>query len=415
MRLPRANHLLVLAIFVCFNIAASSTSHPHHPSASRTAAQPSGQMLNLPFGFERNIGQFGPEIKYAARGRGFNLIFRADNAALQFADTNNCQMQDDRSRVSALRPSKQDKPPCSSDSSELISLGFPGSKHELKPVARHPLSSYSNYLVGQDSNKWHTHVSQFGEVWYPDLYPGIDLVYFGTAGQLEYDFVVAPHAQANQISFVLSGTRDNVRVDRDGDLVILVAQKKLFLRKPQIFQGSCSPTDLRSRSQEETHGNCQRIEGGRFRLKNRNLGTEVKFDLPHYDQSKTLVIDPVVSFSTFLGGSLGDGASGMAIDSGGNIYLVGATNSTDFPVSSGAIQSSLAGNSDAFVAKLSSDGSHLIYATYLGGTNAEFPSGIAVDSAGSAYVTGQTYSTDFPVKGAFQAQNLAGPIRSWLN
>jgi hypothetical protein len=231
-----------------------------------------------------------------------------------------------------------------------------------------------------------------------------------TASQLEYDFVVAAHANADRIAFSIAELESgrHVREDEAGDLVIPMGEKEVRLHKPRIYQGnSCSHGS--SSGVTTIAGSCKLIAGGRFRLHQRGSSeAQVAFELPAYDHSQALIVDPVVSFSTFLGGDLIDEAEGIAVDATGNIYLIGITSSTNFPLTSNPLQSALAGDTDAFVTKLSGDGSQLIFSTYLGGSGGEFPHGIAVDSSGSAYLTGETYSTDFPLVNAYQSQNRSG-------
>ena len=386
--------LVVLSTTAYCNGADSSDSVDRQISRGSHALSLPTQ--NLPISFESNVGQVGPETKFIAHGPGYNLSLTARETAISFRIASAAGRADCRPASTCLPAS----------SSAVVGIRLVGGNTKAGPEGRKPLLSYSNYLIGDDPHKWHAHVPQFAEVWYPNVYPGIDLAYYGESGQLEYDFVVAPHANAHLISFSIDGLNNGGTLTENvsGDLVISAGEKQILLHKPHLYQGnSC----LHVHSVMDGAG-CKALSGAGFRLRQRASGTQVAFELPAYDHNQALVVDPVVSFSTFLGGSGGDGANGMALDSAGNIYLIGSTNSTDFPVTPGAFQSTLAGNTDAFVAKLSSDGSHLIYATYLGGSNAEFPTGIAVDSSGNAYLTGQTYSTDFPLVDPYQSQNLGG-------
>jgi hypothetical protein len=366
--------LLVVIFSGAFNVSVSGGA----PTAKPTFSRP-----NLPSWFEANVGQLRPEARYVARGLGYKLFLTSAEAVFEFRARN---------------------------SSSPLRLRVNGAHPEVKIDGREPLPSYSNYLIGNDSRSWRKHVPQFREVWYPDVYPGVDLVYYGSNGQLEYDFVVAPQANANRIAFSIGGIggRSRVRQNADGDLVIPIDEREVFLRKPRLYQGnSCLHGGASVHGPPQ--GSCVEIKGGGFKLYARkNIESQVRFELPAYDHSRPLIIDPVVSFSTFLGGNVTDSANGMAVDSSDNIYLIGTTNSTDFPLTANPIQGAVAGDTDAFVTKLSADGSSLIYSTYLGGSNAEFAHGIAVDSSGSAYVTGETYSSDFPLVNPYQSQNPSG-------
>jgi Beta-propeller repeat len=381
MRYAGANALLVIASLVAFNVIACSSQ-----TLDRKTASPSSPLLvkvNFPIGFESNVGQFPTEARYISRGPGYNLFLTSPDAVFEFG-----------SRIS----------------SGPLRLRLRGANPSVKPEGKKLLSSYSNYLIGNDPRGWHKHVPQFEEVWYSDIYPGVDLVYYGSSGRLEYDFVVAPYASADRIAFSIAGLEggQHLRKNAKGDLIIPVGEKEVSLHKPRLYQGD-SCLHQNSNLTGSAHPSCRAIAGGRFRVgEHDNSGAHVGFELPAYDHSQPLIIDPVISFSTFLGGSLGAGADGMAVDSSGDIYLIGGTNSNDFPMTSAAFQNALAGDTDAFVSKLSEDGSHLIFSTYLGGSNSEFPHGIAVDSSGNSYLTGETNSTDFPLVTPYQSQNLGG-------
>ncbi|MGA9041100.1 MAG: SBBP repeat-containing protein [Terriglobales bacterium] len=292
---------------------------------------------------------------------------------------------------------------------DALWLRFKGANPHSHPTSRKVLSSYSNYLKGADPERWHTHVPQFAEVFYPSIYPGIDLVYHGNKGQLEYDFVVAPHASAKQIAFSLEGTEglSRFRVNTDGDLIASLTTGQIVLHKPRVFQGQCLAGPPGNDSAPGL--DCKSVPGGGFIIRRRvGTGTEVAFELPRYDHAQTLIIDPVIGFSTFLGGSVEDGVNGMALDTNGDIYLAGSTTSPDFPVTSGSFQQVLAGNLDAFVTKLSNDGSQIIYSTYLGGSNSDYGNGIALDSSNNLYIAGLTYSSDFPLVKPYQTRNTSG-------
>ena len=259
------------------------------------------------------------------------------------------------------------------------------------------LTGTVNYFIGNRPAQWHSGIETYGRVRYEGVYPGIDLVYYGSQRQLEYDFVVAPGRSAEAIRLSLAGGR--LRLDRDGNLAVTVKNGQVFFLKPAIYQ-------------EATGGKRRPVEGG-FAL----VGpATVRFSLGAYDHSKPLVIDPILTYATYLGGSGHDEANAIAVDGSGNAYIIGETASTDFPTTTGAYQGSHAstanGSYDVYVAKLNASGAALIYATYLGGSAGDYGNAIAVDSAGAAYVTGTTYSTDFPVStGAFQGKS-AGQFSS---
>ena len=257
------------------------------------------------------------------------------------------------------------------------------------------LPGKSNYLLGNDRNKWRTNVANYAKVRYRGVYPGVDMVYYGNQRQLEYDLVVGAGADPGVIQLAFDGVQ-SMRIGPEGDLILRVSDGEVRQHKPVVYQ--------------ESDGSRQAVEGRYVRRGNRSIG----FLLGKYDVAKPLVIDPRLNYSTFLGGTLFIGESpkdhgnAVAVDGAGNAYITGWTQSTDFPVK-GAFQPSLALQS-AFVTKLNASGTALVYSTYLGGSsNGDQGNGIAVDSSGNAYVIGTTYSKTFPVTpGAFQTTLQAG-------
>jgi hypothetical protein len=268
------------------------------------------------------------------------------------------------------------------------------------------LPGKSNYFLGKDPEKWRTNVSNFAKVSYEDIYPGVRLVYHGNPAEpsgLEYDFVVASGADPAAIKLAIQGAR-RITVDARGDLVTELDGREMRLHKPLVYQIK----------KNKSHPRRLGIDGS-YVLTGDN---QVAFRVSAYDPHEALVIDPVLKYSTYLGGSGDDLISpnlvqGIAVDPKGNAYVVGVTSSTDFPVTSGAYQTTFAGSTgsgsvcgiagDAFVAKLNKEGNALVYSTYLGGASYDCGESIAVDPAGIAYVAGETLSTDFPItNGAFQ-------------
>ena len=276
----------------------------------------------------------------------------------------------------------------------MVRLGLVGANPDPEMVGLEPLSGKVNYLTGKDPQRWRTGIPTYAKVRYRDVYPGVDVVYYGAQRQLEYDFVVAPGADPARIRLAVTGA-EALNIDATGDLVLRTAGGALRLHKPLIYQ--------------ETGGARKEIAGGYVLLGKDRVG----FRVAAYDTETPLVIDPVLSYSTFLGGASivcdetgctnnnTDYGVGIAVDSAGNAYVTGFTFSSDFPTAN-ALQPALRGTTSAFVAKLNPEGSALVYSTYLGGSNSDSGSGIAVDSAGNAYVTGTTSSPDFPTVNAFQ-------------
>jgi len=262
-----------------------------------------------------------------------------------------------------------------------------------------PLPGKANYFIGNDPAKWRTNVPTFAKVHYQDLYPNIDLLYYDNQRQLEYDFVVNPGADPGLIALGFQGV-DSLEVDPQGDLLLYTTSSTLRQRKPFIYQ--------------EVNGLRREVAGG-YVLKN---ARQVGFQVAAYDASRPLIIDPVLFYSTYLGGSGDDEGTSIAVDAAGNAYVTGTTDSINFPTVAGSFDTSFGGGAlDVFVTKLNPTGSGLVYSTYLGGSGSEDTrtgGQIAVDAAGSAYVAGATDSPDFPTtSGAFQS-TLAGPADAFV-
>src|SRR5260370_29364863 len=254
------------------------------------------------------------------------------------------------------------------------------------PRPRLPAPMSWRARITTSSAKWRTNVPTYAKVKYEGIYSGIDLVYYGNQRQLEYDFIVAPGADPRRIAFDVRGAK-RIRRDEHGDLVLKMGEGEIRWHKPVAYQ--------------EKNG-ARQLVAARYAITDRN---RVRFELARYDRSRSLYIDPLI-YSTYLGGSKGDFGTSIAVDSAGNAYVTGTTASTDFPTMNPlqpANGGALYNTQDVFVAKINSAGSALVYATYLGGIEDDIGLGIAVDSTGSAHVTGYTFSFDFPTTpGAFQ-------------
>ena len=279
----------------------------------------------LPLAFEPNRGQAHPAVRFLARGAGYSLLLADNETVLALAG-----------RKAVVR---------------LQWLGARRSHTE----GQDRLPGVSNYFAGNDPAQWRTDIPQFAEVKVRGVYPGIDLVYYGKQRQLEYDAILSPHADPRQLRLRIVGA-EQVRISTDGDLVLRVPGGELLQRKPLLYQ-----MDGRNR---------RRIEG-RYELR---AGGEVGFAVARYDAAKPLVIDPVLSYATYLGGTDNDEAWAVAVDSSGNAYVTGDTLSTDFPtVGNPPFQATnniiYPYATAAFVAKLNPAGTALLYSTYLSGND----------------------------------------------
>jgi hypothetical protein len=274
-----------------------------------------------------------------------------------------------------------------------LRMSLVGANQRATGIPMEEMPSKSNYYIGRDPSAWRTNVPNYARVKYGQVYPGVDLVYYGNHRQLEYDFVVAPGADPNSIQLQFTGTR-SLRVDpKSGNLLLASDGSELVLHKPIVYQPEPGPAPA------ERH-----LIDGRYVLASNH---EVTFHIADYDHQRPLVIDPVLAYSTYFGGSGDENIfqlavlAGVAVDTNGNAFIVGSTASTNLPTS-GAVQGTLKGGEDAFIAKFSSSGA-LSFATYFGGSGVDVGTGIAVDSSGNPHFTGFTSSSDFPTVNAVQS------------
>lgn len=372
-----ASLIVVLASGVGSNAAGASGT-----VSSSAAKHKIGSFAKLPLSFEENEGQSPSAVKFISRGSGYTLFLTADEAILKLRPAASAT---DRRHQTTSQSSRHEV-----NSSSTLRMSLVGANSSAKISGLDEQLGKSNYFIGNDPSKWRTNVTNYSRVSYQGEYPGVDLVYYGNQRQLEYDFVVAPGADPRAITMEIAGNSlsgDSQRtarlsIDPDGDLMVSLAGSRVRFHKPLVYQPS---------TVSAANSTKDRITA-RWVLKNHN---RVGFELAAYDRQKPLIIDPALSFSTYLGGSLDDTGYSIATDSSSNVYVAGTTGSTDFPTQS-PLQSANAGNEDVFVTKLNSTGTALVYSTYLGGSATDFAFALALDSAGNVHVVGTTQSTDFP-------------------
>ena len=358
-------------------------------------APPAGKLsfAKLPLSFEANQGQAIEKVKFLSHGQGYDLFLTSDEAVLEVQDSG-VRIQDsrDRTRDSAAIRAPRRTTSCGPRTTDVLRLKLVHAKPDAAVLGAHELPGKVNYFLGNDPAKWRSNLPTFAEVRYRHVYPGIDLIYHGDQeGRLEYDFVVAPGADPNAITLQVGAVREPpVRIDRNGSLVISTGRGEIRFNKPQVYQSE-SGSSLVTRHSS--------LVEGRFTLDALN---HVRFALGPYDHTRPLVIDPSLTYSTYLGGA-GDQAKGVTVDSSGNAYVTGTTVSTGFPLANPLQSSNKSKSGTAFVSKLNSGGSALVYSTYLGGSVSEQANAIAVDPSGDAYVTGSTCSSDFPTVTPVQA------------
>jgi len=374
--------------------ASASTNIVRTPRALSAQPQIAASYGNLPLSFEANRGQADPRVRFLSRGRGHGLFLTSREAILTMdrstektvtgAGLGRTQVT---GRVAPIFRTEHDSEPSKSTS---LRMSLAGANPEAIVAGLDELPGKANYFLGNDQKKWRTNVPTYARVKYENIYSGVDLIYYGNQQDLESDFVVAPGAAPGVIRLKFRGT-NRIEINRNGDLVLKIHGGETILHKPVAYQSNGK--DVSPASDADKH-----FVAARYVLRGQR---EVQFGLEDYDRSRTLVIDPVLSYSTFLGGSGIDGGEGIAVDASGNAYVTGFTQSTDFPTVN-PFQANSGGGLDAFVTKLDPTGTTLLYSTYLGGSGDDIGLGIAVDGAGSAYITGYTPSSNFPTLNAFQ-------------
>lgn len=311
---------------------------------------------NLPLTFEPNLGQSDTQVKFLAHGQGYGLLLTANRAVLLVHE----------------RTSKG-----ASSQVRSLSLELLGANPAARISGKDKLAGFSNYLLGGDPRQWHTNVPHYARVQYRDLYPGVDLVYYGRQQQLEYDFVLAPGADPDHIRLQVEGTQA-LSVNRAGALVLTLPGGAIQMRRPVAYQQI---------------GNRTEVVATRYVLQN---GNRVALHLGNYDRTRTLVIDPQLNYFTYLGGTNSETAPAVAVDSAFNAYVAGTTLSANFPTLN-AFQGTLSGPSDVFVTKFNSAATGVFFSTFLGGSGNESAAGIAVDTGFNVYVAGTTDSSNFPI------------------
>ncbi len=372
-----ANSLKVLLVVICLM--------PVSGAAEETKA--GGNLLGqMPLAFTQNDGQWPDSILFRANAGGATMWFTPSGAYYQFI------RYVPNSDGSVLAPgATPDRLHCLGREPEqdnietmMIKAAFVGANPN--PIASgSKLMEYKcNYFLGNNPAGWRTDVPNYEAILLKEVYPGIDLTYYGDGRQMEYDFVVNPGADYSQIRIQYEGAKSLV-VNDNGDLVIETAWGMVIEKAPLVYQGDgANRTAIAAAFHVED--DCSFVF---------TLGQE-------YDPALAVVIDPSLKFSTYLNGNVGEFGNGIAVDGLGAAYVAGQTSSANFPTVN-SYQGSFGGTADAFVTKFSPSGNSLIYSTYLGGNAEDDGWGIAVDKTGAAYITGITFSTDFPTFVPYQS------------
>lgn len=360
------------------SLASDSSAVEHKNNGQTQIIEAYGK---LPLSFEANHGQANSQVKFLSCGHGSStFLFTAQTVLL----LNNSGTRTVGKRF--LEANKLTGP----QPGNQLQMRFVGGNPRAQVIGLSPFQSKSNYLIGSDPGNWHTNIANYAKIKYESIYPGIDLVFYGNHGQLEYDLNVSPRVDPEHIRLKFDGVK-NLFVNAEGELVLQSGAGEIRQSEPTVYQ--------------DTPNGTKNI-ASRYILRS---NFEVGFQLGPYDRSKPLIIDPVLSYSTYLGGSGMEQAFSIAVNALGEAYITGFTKSANFPAV-GSIQPSFGGGpADAFVVKLNSTGNAVVYSTYLGGSGNDSGNGIAVDSEGNAYVTGFTDSMNFPTTtGAFQSKQNSG-------
>jgi len=333
--------------------------------APAVVAQTAMMPASLPLYFEANQGQVDSPAQFIARGRDSQFLISPDSAQIVLF------------KMTAPQ----------AFSARMVRMQFVGANDRAQISGTEELPGKINYLIGNEPARWQTGVATFAEVWIGEIYPGVNLTYYGNQRQLEYDFTVAPDADLGVIAIHFDGA-DKISVTPGGELVLNLGDSEIRQPKPVIYQTA--------------DGARKAISGG-YKMLDAHT---VSFAVGDYDHNLPLVIDPTLFLScfTYFGGSLGTAAykAKVAVDTNGFVYVAGSTLSPNL-ATAGAFQTNYAGGpftGDAFVAKFSNDGSNLVYCTYLGGSQDDFAFGLAVDNAGDVFLTGSTASANFPTNNA---------------
>lgn len=359
-------YLSLWFVFVAFPTLASATSAPR--GLDRNTLE---RALNiLPLSFEPNEGQSALKADFIARGRGFSALFTHNGADVLLADP--------------------------SGSGGLLHVTLPNASRNVFLTAEKQLPGIVNYFNGSDPQDWYTGLPTFERLRYANIYAGIDLIYYGNGGRLEFDYHVSPGSDPGAIRMRFAGA-ESMKLDRDGNLVLAMKGGEIRFQKPVIYQPKA--------------GGGKDLVSGRFRISGRNT---IGFAVAGYDRTRPLVIDPILNYSTYIG-ALAE-ATSIAVDQNGEAYVTGIA-TLDFPTTPGSYQpvgvrSSSNGywpqGGRVFVAKFNSAGTALLYSTFLSGGGVDWASGLALDAAGDAFVVGTTSSTNFPVTpGTLQITNGA--------
>jgi photosystem II stability/assembly factor-like uncharacterized protein len=361
--------LLAVGVFVILN--GGSSAKTAELSTVGSAAPINRESIasayaKLPLHFEANAGQTDERVRFTANGNGYQLFLTGNEAVLAL-----------RQAVSKGNEQKAGY--------QVVRMSLLGANENAQTAGVDMQPGKMNYFLGNDRNQWRTDVPLYAKVRYQEIYKGIDLIYYGNQRELEYDFEVSPGSDPRAIKLKFEGA-DEVKLNKEtGSLIIAVNGSEVQLKKPVIYQTT-------------NNGSRKEIKSG-YRVN----GNSVQFIVGKFDEDKPLIIDPILSYSTFLNGATSEIARGIAVDSSGNAYITGSAGSLLFPGGSQFIPPFTTGH--AFITKLNPTGSALVYSALIGGSQNDSGAAIALDSSGSAYITGRTDSLNFPTVNAIRSND----------
>lgn len=350
------------------------------PQSPATLQRVTATMMGMPLQFEANHGQVDAQVKFLSRGSGYTLFLTPTESVMvlqQREATSQRSGGHDPLATTEPAPIKQ----------SVVRMKLEGANPSPAIDGMEQLPGIVNYFIGNDPAKWRTKIPTYAKVQYKEAYPGIDLAYYGNQGKLEYDFIVAPGADPSQIKLAFEGASE-IKVANSGDLMLTTALGEVRLQKPVVYQ-----------VEKDGH---KTLVAGNYIASPRSE-KEFGIQLAAYDTSKAIVIDPVIIYSSFIGGLGTDNANDVAVDSSGNAWVTGfASSALSLPAVGSPYDSSYNGSNDVFLLKVSPSGTLLVW-TYLGGTFSDHTPALALDGAGNVWLTGTTGGTTFPITpGALQ-------------
>ena len=381
---------VIATLFLVFSFSINS---------SADTAQIAEAYGKIPLAFTMNQGQTDSPVRFTTAGNGCAMFFTPTGTTFLLS------RETKESAAKRAAQSPEDMTPNRNADREFESFAvktlFVGANQSTEVAGEDRLPWNNNYFTGNNPTKWRTDVPNYGKIRLKEVYSGVDLVYYGNKNRIKYDFVVKPGEDPSKIvlRYDLGENGGNaLTINGNGELVVTTPLGDIIERKPYAYQ--------------KIGGKEVQIPIA-YRIIDASINS-FGFEIGAFNTGSDLYIDPELIYSTFLGGSAVDYGTGIAVNSAGNAYVTGWTNSTNYPVTSGAFTIRQFGDYDVFVTKMSPDGTAMLYSTFIGGSLGDYGSGLAVDSSGNAYVTGQTGSSDFPVtSGAYDA-SLGGTIDAFV-